>query len=241
MLFPDVANLHGDLFNITYLSRCRPDAEVVRTSLNDTPAFVNDPVDLIYLGPMSERSQGWVIDRLLPYRDRIAELIAGGTTFLFTHNAMEVLGEHITDTKSGQKIAGLGVLPISTTVDLDARINSKVIGVVAGVTVVGYKSQFSSVWGGGGVQPFLEATHGLGRNRKTRLEGVRVNNFFGTSLLGPLLVMNPLFAKALLALIDPNTEPTLAFEKEILAAYEARLAEFNDPNRWHREEEVDDG
>ncbi|MDR1355698.1 MAG: hypothetical protein LBJ43_05530 [Propionibacteriaceae bacterium] len=238
MLFPDVANLHGDNFNVTYLSQCRPDSKVIRTLLNDTPAFVTTAVDLIYLGPMSERSQRWVIERLWRHRGRIAELIENGTTFLFTHNAMEVLGERIIDVTSGRDTTALGIFPFTTSVDTGARINSKVIGDVAGARVVGYKSQFSSIWETAALPCFLEASRGLGRNRETCLEGVHVNNFFGTSLLGPLLIMNPLFTKELLKLMDSNVAPTLAYEKESMAAYQARLTDFADTSRWHPREKV---
>ncbi|MDR2619873.1 MAG: hypothetical protein LBC29_01915 [Propionibacteriaceae bacterium] len=241
MLFPDVANLHGDNFNIKYLSLCRPDAQVIRTELNVTPAFVTQPVDLIYLGPMSERSQRWVIARLHPYKERIAELIANGTAFLFTHNAMEVLGECIRSVEPEQEVAGLGIFPFTTTLDFSARINSKVSGDVAGAPVVGYKSQFSSLWDAAELPPFLVAKQGLGRNRTTGSEGIRVNNFFGTSLLGPLLIMNPPFTKMLLQLLDPDTEPVLAYEDVALAAYQARLREFADKHRWHPGEVVSSG
>ncbi len=69
-------------------------------------------------------------------------------------------------------------------------------------------------------------------------EGVRRNNFIGTSLIGPLLVVNPHFTRGLLARLDPDSEPTLAHEELALAAYDARLADFRDDRRWHPFERV---
>ena len=41
VLFPEVANLYGDLSNIEYLKKClNDDVEIIETSLNDEPAFV---------------------------------------------------------------------------------------------------------------------------------------------------------------------------------------------------------
>jgi hypothetical protein len=67
---------------------------------------------------------------------------------------------------------------------------------------------------------------------------VRRGNFIGTSLLGPLLIVNPHFTRSLLAQLDPDSEPTLAHEEFALDAYEARLADFRDSRRWHRFERV---
>jgi len=237
MLYPDIANLHGDSGNITYLSRCRPDARIVRTSLADAPAFATTTPDLIYLGPMTESGQRKALERLRPHTARLRELIDGGTVFLFTHNAMEIMGQRIRNDSQGYDVPGLGLFPMSSRIDLFGRYNGKVMGQAGGTTVVGYKSQFSMV-NATGMEPFLEATRGVGRNRQTNLEGVRQRNFIGTSLLGPLLVMNPLFTKYLLSLIDPDTEPQLAFEQVALDAYNARLADFNDPKRWHEWEQV---
>jgi lipid II isoglutaminyl synthase (glutamine-hydrolysing) len=242
MLYPEIANLHGDNFNITYLSQCRPDARIVRTSLTDQPAFVTGPVDLVYLGPMTEKGQLTAVERLRPHRERIDALIEAGTTFLFTHNAFEVLGKRIRNDEMGYDVAGVGVFDLESTLQMFGRYSGKVMGVVAeaGVEhpIVGYKSQFSMVTGGDSLPGFLTAQRGIGRNRSTAVEGIRRKNFLGTSLIGPLLVMNPHFTRGLLAQLDPDSEPSLAHEKLTLAAYDARLAEFGDSKRWHPFERV---
>jgi len=238
MLYPDVANLYGDGHNIIYLGQCRPDAEIVRTSLNDTPAFATSEPNLIYLGPMSESAQRKVIDRLRPYTARLRELIDSGTVFLFTHNAMEIMGQRIRNDNQGYDVSGLGIFPLTSRIDMFDRYNGKVMGLVGGSTVVGYKSQFSMIDVTGDVEPFLVAERGIGRNRGTTVEGVRRNNFFGTSLLGPLLVTNPRFTRMLLSLLDPDTAPELAFGSMIEDAYQARLKDFSDPHRWHPWESI---
>ena len=242
MLFPEIANLHGDNFNITYLSQCRPDARVIRTGLTDTPAFVSGPVDLIYLGPLTEQGQLKAVERLTPHRDRIEALIESGTTFLFTHNALEVLGTRIRNDEMHYDVPGVGIFELESTLAMFGRYNGKVIGTVpevgSGHPVVGYKSQFSMVAAPESLPGFFTADRGIGRNTTTAVEGVRRNNFLGTSLLGPILVDNPHFARALLALLDPHTEPTLAHQEFALAAYEARLDDFRDERRWHPFERI---
>jgi CobQ-like glutamine amidotransferase family enzyme len=242
MLFPEIANLHGDNANITYLAQCRPDARVIRTRLTDVPAFVSEKIDLIYLGPLTEYGQLKAIERLRPHTDRISALIESGANFLFTHNALEVLGTRIRNEEMGYDVPGLGILEVESTLAMFGRYNGKVMGTVAGVPdefpVVGYKSQFSMVSAPNSLPGFLTATRGIGRNTTTATEGVRRGNFIGTSLTGPLLVVNPHFTRALLAQLDPNTEPVLAHEQLAIAAYDSRLAEFREAKRWHPFERV---
>lgn len=242
MLFPEIANLHGDNANIDYLAQCRPDARIVRTGLTDAPAFTTERVDLIYLGPLTEKGQLKAIDRLRPHADRIRDLIDEGTSFLFTHNALEVLGTRIRNDEMGYDVPGLGLFELEATLHMFGRYSGKVMGAApeAGAEhpVVGYKSQFSMVTAPASLPGFLIADRGIGRDTTTAVEGVRRGNFLGTSLIGPLLVDNPHLTRALLARLDPDTEPVLAHGQLALAAYEQRLADFRDPKRWHPFERV---
>jgi CobQ-like glutamine amidotransferase family enzyme len=242
MLFPEIANLHGDNANIAYLAQCRPDARVIRTSLTDSPTFVTEPVDLVYLGPLTEQGQLKAIERLRPHRDRIAALIEAGTSFLFTHNALEVLGTRIRNDDMGYDEPGVGVFEVESTLKMFGRYNGKVMGVAPGVgaehPILGYKSQFSMISAASSLPGFLTADRGIGRNTATAVEGLRVGNFIGTSLIGPLLIVNPHFTRGLLARLDPDSEPALAHEQFALAAYDARLSDFRDDRRWHPFERV---
>lgn len=249
MLFPEIANLHGDNASIDYLAQCRPDARVVRTGLTDDPAFASGPVDLIYLGAMTEDGQLKAIERLLPHRQRIEAMIEEGTFFLFTHNALEVLGARIRNPDMGYDVPGVGIFELESTLAMFGRYNGKVIGTVSASRaeqavldsdhpVLGYKSQFSMVTAPQTLPGFLTADRGIGRNTSTAVEGVRRANFIGTSLIGPLLVVNPHLTRSLLQQLDPHSEAVLAHEALAVAAYEARLADFGDAHRWHRFERV---
>lgn len=242
MLFPEIGNLHGDTANIDYLAQCRPDARVIRTGLTETPAFVGGPVDLVYLGPLTETGQLKAIERLRPHRERIADLIDGGTTMLFTHNAMEVLGARIRNDEMGYDVPGVGLFELESTLRMFGRYNGKVMGTVAESgaehPLLGYKSQFSMVEAPADLPGFLTADRGIGRSTTTPVEGVRRGGFLGTSLIGPLLVVNPHFTRGLLARLDPDSEPVLAHEQLALRAYDARLADFRDDRRWHPFERV---
>jgi hypothetical protein len=161
---------------------------------------------------------------------------------MFTHNALEVLGSRIRNDEMGYDVPGVGVFELEATLSMFGRYSGKVMGVVPEVgpdsPIVGYKSQFSMVTVSDALPGLLTADRGIGRNTHTAVEGVRRNNFIGTSLIGPLLVVNPHFTRALLEQLDPGTEPVLAHEELALAAYDARLRDFRDDKRWHPFERV---
>ncbi|MBN9607675.1 MAG: hypothetical protein J0G30_13820 [Actinomycetales bacterium] len=242
VLYPEIANLHGDLANIGYLAQCRPDARIVRTALTATPAFVAGPVDLLYLGPLTEDGQRLAIERLRPHREALQARVEAGGLTLFTHNALEVLGARVRNPEMGYELRGLELLPLEADLRMFGRYNGKVMGVLPEVgpehPVLGWKSQFSRVTTTAELPGFLTADRGVGRDESTPVEGVRVGGLLGTSLLGPLLVANPHLTRWLLRELDPDAEPVLAHEELALAAYDARLRDFRDPRRWHRFEKV---
>ena len=49
VLYPEIANLYGDLENIDYLKKSYPEIEISKTHLNDEPLFVSEKPDLVYM------------------------------------------------------------------------------------------------------------------------------------------------------------------------------------------------
>ena len=223
LLFPELCNIYGESYNVEYLRRCSDEIEVINTNHMDTPAFVNEDVDMIYLGCTTERKQEQIIGILSQYRDRIIELIDKGVIFLATGNAVEIFGNYIED--AGRKIDALGIFDFySVRYMRRDRHNSQFIGTFDDITVLGHRSQFSFAYGDFD-DNFIDIQKGIGMNPDTKKEGVRRNNFYGTYSLGPFLILNPLFAKKLMRIM--GFDDTLCFEKEIVEAYEYRLTELN--------------
>ncbi|MBQ7689523.1 MAG: hypothetical protein IJT27_09945 [Clostridia bacterium] len=227
ILFSEVCNLFGDTKNVQYLKQTLPQAEFIETALTDTPYFANAAPDLIYIGGMTENTQRRVIAKLFPLKGRLQALIDAGTVILATGNAGEVFMKHISYVTERIETDGLGLVDLTVKTNLFDRFNGKVLGRFEDMDIVGFKSQFSFVYGDNEKNPFVRVQRGIGYNRKSKLEGVRINNFFCTSLLGPLLPNNPLFTEYLLKLAGADTPA--AFRKEAMAAYEQRLKEFRDP------------
>ena len=227
VLFPEVCNLCGDAQNAVYLQQTLPEARVIETSLLDRPYFADHTPDILYMGNMSEHIQRRAAEALRPYKDRLQALIDGGVVILMTGNAGETLMKHISYVTEKKELDGLGLLDMTVVTDWFRRYNGKVLGKCGDIDVIGFRSQFSMVYGDNSGNAFLRVERGIGVNPESRLEGVRVNNLFCTALLGPILPNNPLFTEYLISLTGRQTHA--AFREQAMAAYEQRLKEFRDP------------
>lgn len=228
ILYPAFGCLFGEQAGYQYLQRCLPEAEFVYTEVYDKPAFADGKVDMIYIGGMSEAHQEQAIKALLPYKDRIAQLIDDGTVFLATSNAIEIFESWI-HCDDGRRIDGLGIFKEHAEQKINSiRYNGLVLGNFDGHPIMGYKTQFSMTYGDNSREYFFEVERGIGINRETKLEGLRRNNFFGTYTVGPLLMLNPYFTKYIMQLLGVE-DPHPAFEQLAIEAYEERLKKFRDP------------
>ncbi len=223
VLFPEICNLFGDLYNPKYLARSCG-AEIIRTSLKAEPFFVNETPDLIYIGSMSERSQELAVAALAPHKARLERLIDSGANMLVTGNAMELFGKQI-DSDEGSSLEALGIFDFISKREMMNRYNALYLGTFGDMDIVGFKSQFSHAYGLESLPPLFETVRGDGRNRLEKPEGIHVNNFMATYVLGPLVLLTPPFAKYILSLMG-SENPELAFEKAAFDSYLNRLTEF---------------
>ena len=228
ILFPEVCYLFGDLMNVEYLHRCIPEAEIIKTSLKSQPAFLNGDVDMVYMCSMTENAQQRVAEALRPYKQRIEALIDSGTVFLITGNAFEIFIKAIED-EDGSRTEMLGLFDLTAKRRMLSRHNSLYLGKFGDMEIVGFKSQFAQAYGNDG-DALFETIRGVGRNPDVKPEGLRKNNFMATYVLGPLLILNPPFARYILELLGEGDQP-LVFEKAAMEAYTLRLAEYKDPKR----------
>ena len=224
ILFPEFCNLYGDISNMKYLKRCMPKANFIETSFDEEPTFVKEKVNFIYLGPMTEKMQEKVIKKLQPYKERIIELIEENVIFLITGNAIEIFGKYI-ENEDGSKIEALDIFDIYAKRDMLHRHNSIFIGKWEDIEIVGFKSQFTFSYGENKENYFAEVEKGIGLNKEVNLEGIQKNNFIATYLLGPILILNPYFTQKLIQKMGIE-EPKVAFEEDIILAYNQRLEEF---------------
>ncbi len=225
ILYPEFCNLFGDSGNVRFLKQCLPDATFVETPITKEPAFATEDVDLIYMGPMSERAQIKVIQALTPYKERLQALMEQDLPMLFIGNACEVLCETIET--PADPVHGLGILPYTAKQEMIKRYNGLTMGTFEDMTVLGFRSQFTFGYGNNENCAFLKVIRGAGLNPESQYEGFRLHNCIATYLLGPILVVNPQFTHWLFGVM--GCDRPLPFEDELVKAYDIRLKEFENP------------
>ena len=149
--------------------------------------------------------------------------------FRSTGNALELFGKRI-ENEDGTSVETLGLFELYSKRQMMNRYSSIYLGMFGAMSIVGFKSQFAHIYddGEGSVPALFQTLRGGGRKPGQTEEGVRINNFYATNLLGPLLLINPLFSRYILSLLGAG-EHDLPCEQESMIAYEARLREFKDP------------
>lgn len=214
--------LYGERGNIEYLKRMIPEATLVETQIHEKPYFVDHPVEFIYMGPMTEKNLGLVCAELMPYKERLKELMEGGTCFLIVNSALEIFGRSI-ELPEGEALQTLNLLPFTTKRNMKDRHDTTVMGTFRSMHILGYDARFTEQYGNESM-PFLTVERGHGFHRGSRYEGIHYKNFIGTNLLGPLLLTNPPFARYLKKKLTGREE--LPYEERMDAAYAVRLEHF---------------
>lgn len=200
ILYPELCSLYGERGNMFYLKQTFPDAHFIETSPGQTPTFVREAVDLVYVGSMSENTQLDLLKTLQPYQQQIIDHIEADRILLATGNALELFGISITQ-KNQSPTPALGLFPFITCWDYwdrhDSPILAKLTCANKELEITGQKNQFSFCYPAPDhktVFPdsaFAKVEYGFGRNLDDYQEGYHYKGFFGTHILGPLLIMNP--------------------------------------------------
>ena len=224
VLYPEICCLFGDKANMRYFEMCLPEAEFIKTPVSEMPRFLTEDVDMVYFGSCSESNQERILSRLKDHKARIEELIEKGVIFLMTGNAFEIMGNYI-EKPDGEKIEALGIADFYVKRTIPKRNNSLFIGKFGETEIVGYTSRFSHSYDIKEEDAFINVTKGYGSFIDAKTEGIRKNNLYGTYLLGPFLIQNPLFTKYLMGKLGVENSQ-LAFEEEIMKAYDVRVKEF---------------
>lgn len=217
-LLPNMLSLYGEYGNVAILDHVltQQGHRVVREVWESGP-LNPDAYDFIYIGSGTEENLKEAVRRLSPHAQVIRQSIEHGTHWLATGNAMAIFG---TD--------ALGVLPYeSATLQNDTRFMGDVItGDAFGAPLVGYVNTSSEYYGI--KTPLFRLQYGMelgNRKGSEFVDGILCNHFYGTQLLGPVLVKNPHFLSAIAEEI--TGEPlTLDPNSNLCKAYAVTLQEL---------------
>lgn len=225
IMYGELANLLGEHGTQNLLARTFGESNIVRTAFPKRPAFLGGDIDFVYMGPMTEQSQRLVLNAWRGLDDEFRDAIERDVLFFFTGNALDLVGRTI-EYEEGETVEALGLFSFDTYCMRYERRNEAVYGNFQAIDVMGFRSQFTTHRGDLQEHPFIHLKYGDGTIPDSQVEGIRKNRFFATELLGPFLVLNPLFTKWLLSLVGFGGR--LPFEEALIRAYDVRKKDFCD-------------
>lgn len=203
ILFPELCSLFGDHGNIIFLEETFGKENIIYTSILETPKFISEKIDLIYMGAMSEKTQLEVIKVLKPFKKDFIVKVDQGMKALFTGNAMDVLGSTIVE-EDHSKVEALGIFEFKTVLKRNPRYNDTLLGKdTSGMEIIGHKTQFTQTFGNNELSYFIKTSIGKGINKESQYEGFVYRGLIATNMTGPILVLNPDFAQKYLGTSIP--------------------------------------
>ncbi len=187
-LYYDLLNLYGEQGNIkalkNYLENMGIKVKINHITIDDEINLKN--TDFVYIGSGTEQNQMIVLKHLMKYKNEIKEYILNNKYFLATGNSIELFGSVISSDKN---IKCLNIFDYTTY-----RTSRRVVGevlcktklipnyVLGFINSIGYtKENENSLFELVKKDDCMDFTS----------EGVHYNNFYGTYIIGPLLVRNP--------------------------------------------------
>ena len=216
-LYYDIMNMYGESANVRALMHALDKQEVKYKvdfkSLHEEIKIMD--YDFIYIGTGLDESYPIVLEDLKRYKEDLSKYIDAKKFILVTGNALDLFSDlkilKFKSVKEDFRIIGEQVY----TTDL---IKKYVIGFQNRDTVI---KEYSET-------PLFKVTTGTGFAPNNENEGIRKNNFFGTYLLGPLLIRNPYlleyFIKNLLK--SKNIKYKTISQDTAYQAYETYLKNF---------------
>lgn len=184
-LYYDLMNLYGEQGNILALSTAfkRQGLKASVDLLTKDDKMDLAKYDVIYIGCGSEANQEIVRKDILKHKKALENAIKK-TTVIATGNAWELFGKSIDDKET------LGIFDYVSTLS-DKRIINEQINKVdfLDMPIVGFQNRGSINNNTG--NDLFEVIKGSGNTKDVKVEGIKVNNFYGTYMIGPLLIRNP--------------------------------------------------
>lgn len=190
-LYYDLLNLYGESGNVKalqyQLENQGVNVKIKFATLGDSINF--NEYDFVYIGAGTEENQKLALKHLMKYKEDIKKSIDQGKFFLVTGNAVELFGKCIID-KNEKRIRAIHAFDFYTKqenfrmVD-EALVKSKFLKSY----ILGFQNQSSVIKSNENVM--FEVIKGIGSFPNSKIEGIHKNHFYGTYLIGPILIRNP--------------------------------------------------
>lgn len=173
-LYYDLMNLYGEIGNLKVieyqLKKQKINVIIDKLSLNDKIEF--EKYDLIYMGSGTKKSTLSVLEDLKKYKQQVKEYIENNKFMLVTGNSINVFSKKIGDTEA------LNIFDFNISYS-----NARLVGDVILDNIIGFQNR----------DTLIENNNNPIFNNSEI--GIHYKNFYGTYIIGPLLIRNPNFSQ----------------------------------------------
>ena len=212
-LYYDLLNLYGESGNIKIikdqLKKQGINSEIKLLSIEDNLKF--DEYDLTIISAGTENNQRIVLNHLKHYKKDIKNAIKNNKFFLITGNAIDLFGRYIIDINN-KKIKTLNVFNYIVKENNRRIVNDSLfLSKETNDYIIGFQNQCRTLIHN--KYPMFEVVKGFGASENSNEEGIHYKNFYGTYLIGPLLVRNPKFTLEFLKNLIKSINPTFKFKE----------------------------
>ena len=211
-LFHDLLNLYGESGNVLALEKAlrqqNIEVEIKHFSLNDD-SWDLENADFIYIGAGTEQNQMLALNKLKEYLNEISQHVLNNKYILATGNSIELFGKSIKD--NNKEIETLGLFDYVTE-RTEKRLVSECIFTHDEIEnkILGFENHQGIIQN---IQnPLFTVEKGFGSETGSKVEGIKQNNFYGTYLIGPILVRNPKFLEKICKDIILSKDINFKFE-----------------------------
>lgn len=188
-LYYDLLNLYGEQGNVLALvdafKKQDIETEVDLLSIGNNINFKK--YDIFYIGSGSEENLILALEDFKKYSKEFIEIIKSNKYFISTGNSHEMFGKFIE--MNNQKYEGLGIFNYYSKQNPMRIVGESFLEFEDLSPIIGFQNRLSVMQCDN--NHLFSVINGYADNYKSSYEGYRENNFFGTYLIGPLLIRNP--------------------------------------------------
>ena len=204
-LYYDLMNLYGENGNIRALKKALTDQgiSVIIDKLTIKDKINFNKYDVFYLGTGSEDDFKLVLADMIKYQQEIKEVIVQNKVFIATGNALNLFGKKLISL-DGTELETLNIFDF-VSLDTNERIVGEQIYTCDLIKhkVIGFQNRQTIIYDN--LNHLFNVEKGTGTNPQDSNEGIKENNFYGTYLIGPLLIRNPYFTNYIIQRILENS------------------------------------
>lgn len=169
-----------------------------------------DNYDLVYMGSGHYENQELIIKHLSKYKDAIKRSINSKKFFIITGYAIDLFGNYIIN--NNKKIRGLNIFNYYVKLE-EINFADKVLfkSDLIDEEIIGYQRQYSLMFNNNDY--LFNVIDGIGNYIGSKIEGIHYKNFFGTYLIGPFLIRNPILTIYIIKKLILNKDQKFCFKE----------------------------